>query len=219
MLNLVRLQPGPVATPGCGEPQPARRVLEGYTDTSCRRSSARAGHPAFFGRAAGGYLEQWDVAPDPGWSFGGVIRYRSRRDMMELVTDPALRAGPRLQGRRDGDDASRSPLRPGLRDPRAPRSGSGLLLALLAALGQLALRAVRPRREMATRLRWIALARRARPSRSPPSRPKLCLGALLDAAGLPRALRDPIGPPPPGRLGARPGSRPPRPGAAARTSS
>jgi hypothetical protein len=28
------------------------------------------------------------VEPDPGWSFGAAIRYRSRRDMIELVNDP-----------------------------------------------------------------------------------------------------------------------------------
>jgi hypothetical protein len=28
------------------------------------------------------------VEPDPGWTFSGVIRYRSRRDLMELATDP-----------------------------------------------------------------------------------------------------------------------------------
>ena len=30
------------------------------------------------------------MAPDPGWSFSGVVRYRSRRDMIELATDPAF---------------------------------------------------------------------------------------------------------------------------------
>jgi hypothetical protein len=50
----------------------------------------RAGHPIFVGPAAGGYLEHWGVEPNPGWTFAGIIRYRSRRDMIVLATDPAF---------------------------------------------------------------------------------------------------------------------------------
>lgn len=88
MLNLVRVHQAPVTPPGGGVPLPAREVLEGYSRPFMRALFARAGHPAYFGRAAGGYVEQWNVAPNPGWSFGAAIRYRSRRDVMELVTDP-----------------------------------------------------------------------------------------------------------------------------------
>jgi hypothetical protein len=90
MLNLLRPHPEPVATPGSGERRPAREVMEGYTRHFMPALFLRGGHPALFGRAAGGYVEAWGVEPDPGWSASGVIRYRSRRDMMELATDPAF---------------------------------------------------------------------------------------------------------------------------------
>ena len=90
MLNLVRMQPGEVEVPGGGAREPAPRALERYTGPFLGALLRRAGHPAFVAPAAGTYLERWNVAPDPGWSFAGVIRYRSRRDMIELVTDPAF---------------------------------------------------------------------------------------------------------------------------------
>jgi len=80
MVNLVRMQPGDAA----------RQELERYTGPFLGALLRRAGHPAFVAPAAATYLERWNVAPDPGWSFAGVIRYRSRRDMIELVTDPAF---------------------------------------------------------------------------------------------------------------------------------
>jgi hypothetical protein len=64
--------------------------MAGYTRRFMPALFRRAGHPALFGRAAGGYVEAWGVEPDPGWSVSGVIRYRSRRDMIELATDPAF---------------------------------------------------------------------------------------------------------------------------------
>jgi hypothetical protein len=90
MLNLIRLNPDPVIEPGSGEPKSARSVLERYTGHFLPALMRRAGHPAFVGPAAGGYVEHWGVAPDPGWSVAGVIRYRSRRDVIELATDPAF---------------------------------------------------------------------------------------------------------------------------------
>ena len=141
MLNLVRLQPGPVARPGSGEAQPARRVLEGYTGHFMPALFARAGHPALFGSAAGGYVEHWGVEPDPGWSFAGVIRYRSRRDMMELATDPAFEPAHVFKVAAMASTLA-FPLRPGV-VVAGPRVGLALLLALLAALGHLALQAAR----------------------------------------------------------------------------
>jgi hypothetical protein len=137
MLNLVRINQGPVVAPGAPSPSDARTVLDGYTRHFMPALFRRAGHPAFFGRAAGGYLEQWNVAPDPGWSFGAAIRYRSRRDMIELVVDP------RFANAHDFKAAAIAttfafPTSPGF-VMIGPKIWVGLVLALLAALAQLAL--------------------------------------------------------------------------------
>jgi len=88
MVNLIRLQPEPVAPPGGGPPAPAQAVLAGYTRPFMRALFRRGGHPALVGRAAAGYLEAWGVEKNPGWSFVGCVRYRSRRDLAEMATLP-----------------------------------------------------------------------------------------------------------------------------------
>jgi hypothetical protein len=88
MVNLIRLQPEPVRPPDGGPPAPAARVLQGYTGPFLRALFRRAGHPALAGRAAAGYLEAWGVEKNPGWTMAGIIRYRSRRDLIELATMP-----------------------------------------------------------------------------------------------------------------------------------
>ena len=88
MVNLIRLQPEPVRGPGGEPPAPAADVLARYTGPFLRALFRRGGHPALGGRAAAGYLEAWGVEKNPGWSFAGIIRYRSRRDLIELATSP-----------------------------------------------------------------------------------------------------------------------------------
>jgi hypothetical protein len=137
MLNLVRINQGPVLAPGSTEPSDARSVLDGYSRHFMPALFRRAGHPAFFGRAAGGYLEQWNVAPDPGWSFGAAIRYRSRRDMIELVIDPRFANAHEFKAAAIATTFA-FPTSPGF-VMIGPKIWVGLVLALLAALAQLAL--------------------------------------------------------------------------------
>jgi hypothetical protein len=137
MLNLVRVHPEPVMAPGGSGPLRARDVLEGYTRHFMPALLRRAGHPAFFGRTSGGYLEQWGVSPDPGWTFGAAIRYRSRRDMIELVNDPRF-ADAHAFKRAAIEQTFAFPTAPGM-VVVGPRIWVGLALALLAALAQLAL--------------------------------------------------------------------------------
>jgi hypothetical protein len=137
MVNLVRLQPGQVAVPGSEEKRPAAKVLERYTGYFMPALFRRAGHPAFFARSAGGYVEAWGVEPDPGWSFAGMIRYRSRRDMIELATDPSF--GP-AHGFKIAAIASTLafPAAPGMVFV-GPRIWIAMLLGLVAALGHVLL--------------------------------------------------------------------------------
>ncbi|HTO71019.1 MAG TPA: hypothetical protein VMR31_14250 [Myxococcota bacterium] len=90
MVNLIRLQPEPIAPPGGGAPQPPLQVLQGYTGPFMRALFRRGGHPALMGRAAAGYLEAWGVEKNPGWTVVGCIRYRSRRDLAEMASMPAF---------------------------------------------------------------------------------------------------------------------------------
>jgi hypothetical protein len=135
MLNLIRLYPDPVIDPGRGDPRPAQKVLEEYTGYFMPALLRRAGHPTFVGRAAGRYLEHWGVEPDPGWTMAGVIRYRSRRDMVELATDP--RFGPKHAYKIAAmANTLAFPVAPAVMFV-GPRVWVLLLLALIASLTQL----------------------------------------------------------------------------------
>ncbi len=141
MLNLLRMQPGPVVAPGSDQPRSAREVMDGYSGHFMPALLRRAGHPAFFGRAAAPYLEQWNVEPDPGWTAAAAIRYRSRRDMIELVTDP------RFAGAHEFKEAALAntlafPTAPGF-VVVGPKIWVTLVLALLAALAQIGVGALR----------------------------------------------------------------------------
>ena len=138
MVNLVKLQPGPVLGPGDSEPRPAQEVLEGYSSHFMPALLRRAGHPAFFGRAAGGYVEEWRTSSDPGWSFAAAIRYRSRRDLIELVTDPRF-AGAHAFKLAAIESTFAFPTTPGL-VVVGPKIWVPVALTLLAALAQLVLR-------------------------------------------------------------------------------
>ncbi len=138
MVNLIRLHSEPVTVPGTDEREAARKVLGRYTGYFMPALFRRAGHPAFVGRAAGGYVEHWGVEPDPGWTVAGVIRYRSRRDMAILATDP--RFGPAHVYKIAAMKSTFAfPVAPGL-VVAGPRVWVALVLALAAALAQLALR-------------------------------------------------------------------------------
>jgi hypothetical protein len=88
MLNLVRIEPGLVTDPDSGRQVPGREMMQRYSQPFVKRLIRRGGHPGMVGRKIGPYVDAWNVAGDPGWSIFGLMRYRSRRDMIAMVRDP-----------------------------------------------------------------------------------------------------------------------------------
>jgi hypothetical protein len=140
MVNLISTFREPVEMPGTGEKKPAREVLEKYTSYFMGELFRRAGHPAFAGPAAGGVVEQWGVENNPDWSFSGIIRYRSRRDMAELATDPRFEPAHAYKIAAMAHTYA-FPVKAGLFV--GPRVWVGLGLLALAALAHLATRTLR----------------------------------------------------------------------------
>lgn len=139
MVNLIRLHPEPAVDPQTGERVPARALLERYTRPFVRALLRRAGHPALLADVAGSYMDAWSVEPDPGWSFVGVMRYRSRRDMMELATAADFPSSHAFKIAAMANTLAFPVVR--LRFALGPRTWVAALLALAAAFAQLALRA------------------------------------------------------------------------------
>jgi len=133
MLNLVRLNPELAAHPETGEPTPAGQLLRGYLRTFLPQLLRRAGHPLLQARKVGGYVDTWNVEPDPGWSFIGYMRYRSRRDMIELVATPSFVAAHPFKAAALCNTFS-FPTQPAISLYAGPRIWVGLVLALAAAL-------------------------------------------------------------------------------------
>lgn len=138
MVNLVKIVPGEIADPVTGEPSTGRALLQKYTSAFMRSLLARGGHPAIVSRKAGGYFDAWRVSPDPGWTVVGFMRYRSRRDMIELTLDPRFTAAHSFKFAATAETFS-FPTKPILRAYISPHLWVPLVLALMAALVQIAI--------------------------------------------------------------------------------
>ena len=137
MLNLVRLNPEPVPHPETGELTPAGKLLRGYLGTFLPQLLRRAGHPLLQAQKVGGYVDSWNIEPDPGWSFMGYMRYRSRRDLVELVTVPDFFAAHPFKMAAMPNTFS-FPTQPVVSFYAGPRVWIGLVFALIAAIVHLA---------------------------------------------------------------------------------
>jgi len=138
MCNLDRTRDGQVTDPDSGESASGQEWLRRYSDPFVRALMRRGGHPVYVGRKVGGYVDAWNAAPDPGWTLLGTMRYRSRRDMVALVMDPAFHAAH--PAKLLGIDATFSfPTQRMIAFYASPRVTVGLALALVAALCHIAL--------------------------------------------------------------------------------
>lgn len=88
MLNLVKIEQGMVSDPATGQPMEGRAAMRRYSDPFVRALLRKGGHPGMVGAKVGPYVDAWNVEADPGWSIFGLMRYRSRRDMLAMVRDP-----------------------------------------------------------------------------------------------------------------------------------
>ena len=91
MVNLVRVHTGELAHPHTGKPTKGIDLLREYGNSFVKVLVKHGGHPVLVMRKVGGYIDSWNTPPDPGWHVAGSMRYRSRRDMMQLALDPSVR--------------------------------------------------------------------------------------------------------------------------------
>lgn len=137
MSNLVRVHAGEVPHPHTGLPTPGLELLHAYAQRFIRLLLRHGGHPVLALRKVGGYVDAWNVAPDPGWHVVGAMRYRSRRDLMKIAVHPSL--GPVHLLKAAGTAMTFSfPTQPVVSGVLRPRAAVALLLALAAALAHLA---------------------------------------------------------------------------------
>lgn len=90
MVNAISMNPHPGPVPGMPEGASAQQILDGYMAYMWPALLSRASHPIVFGVAAAPSLEQFGIEGAEQWSQAGLMRYRSRRDLMEIATNDAF---------------------------------------------------------------------------------------------------------------------------------
>lgn len=93
MVNAIELREPPLALGDVKEGESAQEVLDRYMAFMWPELLRRACHPVLMGRAAAPALDVWGLENASEWSVAGLMRYRSRRDMMEIATHPGFQ-GP-----------------------------------------------------------------------------------------------------------------------------
>lgn len=138
MVNLVRIAPGEVPHPDTGAATTGQAMLQRYSRVFMRNLIRYGGHPAVAARKVGGYVDAWQVPPDPGWSVVGYMRYRSRRDMIAMASEPVFKGIHKFKIAGVAETFS-FPTQPMAHLLMGPRIWLALVLLLLAAIWQIAL--------------------------------------------------------------------------------
>lgn len=87
MQNFVTLHSGKMSHPVTGEQVNPQDVLAGYFKPFAKELFKRGGHPVFMTRKVGGYIDSWNCDKDPQWAATAMMRYKCRRDLIELASD------------------------------------------------------------------------------------------------------------------------------------
>lgn len=88
MQNFVRFHPQDIKDPVTGKLSSPRDVLMNYFRPFSKSLFKGGGHPVNQARICGGLIDSWGPAEAPEWQGTGMMRYRSRRQLIELASDP-----------------------------------------------------------------------------------------------------------------------------------
>lgn len=83
MLNAIELRNVPLLAAGVEPGESSAEVLARYTEPFLGSALWSAAHPVMFGSAAAPAMDIWGIPGAEQWTSGALVRYRSRRDLME----------------------------------------------------------------------------------------------------------------------------------------
>ena len=83
MLNVMELRETPEQVEGVRPGDTTAEVLARYTGPFLGAAFRSAAHPVLMGQAAAGAMDLWGIEGAREWTAGALLRYRSRRDLME----------------------------------------------------------------------------------------------------------------------------------------
>jgi hypothetical protein len=85
MLNAIDLRDRPLLIEGEPPAESSQEMLDRYSGPFLAKALARASHPVMLGSAASEALDLWGIEGAEQWTTGGLVRYRSRRDVVEMA--------------------------------------------------------------------------------------------------------------------------------------
>ena len=87
MWNAVDLLDTPRPVEGVEPGDTAQDVVNRYSEPFFAQALGRASHPVMGGSAANTALDVWGIEGAEDWDAGLLVRYRSRRDLMEMMEE------------------------------------------------------------------------------------------------------------------------------------
>ncbi len=91
MINLIDLYETPLAMAGVPPHESSSEMLDRYMAFMYPELLSRASHPVLFGNAASVAMDLMNAHGMESWTAAAAMRYRSRRDLVEIATKPAFR--------------------------------------------------------------------------------------------------------------------------------
>jgi len=90
MVNLLELNENPPDLPATGPDATPMDLINHYMEHMYVAQLKRACHPLFFGRTIGAAMDLSGIEGAERWTQAALFRYRSRRDVLEIVLNPAF---------------------------------------------------------------------------------------------------------------------------------
>jgi hypothetical protein len=86
MFNALDLRDTPQPVEGVEPGETSADVMSKYTTPFMAKAMRNGAHPVFYGNAAAPAMDIWGIEGANDWTTGGLVRYRSRRDLLEQAT-------------------------------------------------------------------------------------------------------------------------------------
>ena len=90
MVNIIELYDKPLQIEGVDPHETSDEVLGKYMAYMLPELISRACHPVIYGQAASNAIDIMNAEGMESWTRGAGMRYRSRRDMVEIASNPAF---------------------------------------------------------------------------------------------------------------------------------
>ena len=88
MVNIIEMNDPPPQMEGVPADASAQDLLDRYMEHMYPELLKRASHPVLMGQATAPALDIWGIDNADQWTMAGLMRYRSRRDMLEIAGNP-----------------------------------------------------------------------------------------------------------------------------------